>query len=378
MVADTFFRRRSKISRRLKELEVAGLFVTDPLNVYYLTGFTGDSSFLLVTAKQSILISDRRFEIQIAEECPQLEAAIRGPTKTTLQEAIDTLKLLHLSSVGIDSSHLTLAQFEKLGEALPEVSWVRTPGVVEELRAIKEPVEIEAIRQSVRIAEQAFGMFRAMLRPSDSEKELADAMESYIRRAGGRSSGFPTIVGVGARSALPHAIPTDVRVETADFLLVDWGVCGPLYQSDLTRVIPAPPVEDRSRKRQREKVESKLRNLYTVVLQAQERAIAAIGPGVSVKDVDKAARGFIADAGFGKNFNHGLGHGIGLATHEKPDIRATSDDVLQPGMIVTVEPGIYLEGFGGVRIEDDVVVTPDGREVLSSLPKTWDALWHST
>lgn len=378
MASDTYARRRAKLSRRFKELELDGLLVTDPLNVYYLTGFTGDSSFLLHTARQSILVSDKRFEIQIREECPDLDARIRGPMKTTLQETIDTIKQLHLTSLGVESRTLTLLQFETLREAHPALVWVRTMGLVEELRAIKDPGEIEAIRRSVRIAEKAFTMFRSMLRPEDTEKELVDAMESYLRRAGGSGSAFPTIVAVGERSALPHAPPSETRMDAADFLLLDWGVKGPLYQSDLTRVFPTPAPEDSARRQQRRKVESKLQKIYTVVLQAQERAIAAIGPGVPVKEVDVAARGYIEAAGYGKNFNHGLGHGIGLQTHELPDIRGSSDHVLKPGMIVTVEPGIYLDGFGGVRIEDDVLVTPDGREVLSSLPKTWDAIWHST
>jgi Xaa-Pro aminopeptidase len=237
---------------------------------------------------------------------------------------------------------------------------------------------VEAVREAVGFAERAFAMFRAMLRPTDTEKELADAMDGYLRRAGATESAFPVIVGVGERSALPHATPTQIAVSSSDFLLVDWGARGALYRSDLTRVIPAPLGGGSNSRTARQKVESKLQKIYTIVLQAQERAIAAIGPGVAAKEVDLAARGFIESSGFGKQFNHGLGHGIGLDIHEAPDLRGTSDHLLQPGMIVTVEPGIYLEGFGGVRIEDDVLVTPDGREVLSSLPKTWDAVWHST
>ena len=378
MVMDQPLRRRQRLLRRRKELELDALFITNPLNVGYLTGFSGDSSYLILSAKHSILVSDTRFSIQIADECPGLETNIRSHDKTTLQAAIETLTQLHVSTVGVESRHLTLELFEKLREALSSVVWVRTLNLVEELRAIKDAGEIAAIRKSVKIAEQAFVMLRAMLQPTDTEKELVNALETYLRRAGGSGSAFPTIVAIGERSALPHAPPGDKRVEEADFLLVDWGACGPVYQSDLTRVIPSPRPEESSRKRMRSKVESKLQKIYTVVLQAQERAIAAIHPGVAVKEVDFAARGFIADAGYGKNFSHGLGHGIGLQTHELPDIRATSDHMLQPGMIVTVEPGIYIEGFGGVRIEDDVLVTPDGHEVLSRLPKTWDAIWHST
>ena len=216
-------------------------------------------------------------------------------------------------------------------------------------------------------------MFRAMLSASDTEEDLADAVEQYVRRAGARRTSFPTIVAIGDRSALPHAPPTKRKVEESDFLLLDWGAAGPRYISDVTRVIGTAAIQGR---KPDPAVESKLRGLYTVVLKAQTRAIAAIRPGVPVKEVDAAARGYIEQAGFGKEFNHGLGHGIGLMVHEKPDVRSTSTDVLEIGMVLTVEPGIYIPGFGGVRIEDDVLVTPAGCEVLTaSIPKEWERMW---
>ena len=209
-------------------------------------------------------------------------------------------------------------------------------------------------------------MFVAALRPGDSEKELTDAMESYLRRAGASHSSFPTIVAVGDHSALPHAPTTNRRVEESRFLLLDWGASGRFYKSDITRMLVTAG----------EKVESRLEKLYTVVLTAQRRAIEAVRPGVKAGDIDTVVRSYLSDEGFNEYFNHGLGHGIGMQVHEGPNIRAKSEDVIEAGMVFTLEPGVYLPGFAGVRIEDDVLVTPDGCEVLTNLPKEPSDVFH--
>jgi Xaa-Pro aminopeptidase len=358
-----FVRRRQRFLRVLKEEKLHAFLVTNPLNVSYLTGFTGEGSFLIVAPKKLILVSDTRFTIQIAEECPDLETSIRGPGKTTWQQAADVISKLGLGSIGVESQHLTLANHDLLEELAPAVDFVPKRGLAERLRAVKDPSEIEAIREAIGYGRRAFTMLKALLAPSDTEKEIADAVDGYIRRAGGCGTSFQTIVAIGDRSALPHCPPSNRRIEEADFFLLDWGARGPLYTSDLTRVVRSPFFLDR---RGRGRVESKLEKIYTVVLQAQARALAAVRPGAAVKDVDAAARSFIAQAGFEKEFNHGLGHGIGLQVHEAPDIRSTSTEVLQPGMVFTLEPGIYLRNFGGVRLEDNILVTPDGSEVLSA------------
>jgi Xaa-Pro aminopeptidase len=190
-------------------------------------------------------------------------------------------------------------------------------------------------------------------------------MESYVRRAGGEKTSFPTIIAVGERAALPHAPPTGKRVRESGFLLVDWGASGPLYKSDLTRML----LPRKNAPSQGSQSDAKLDAIYGLVLKAQKQAIALIRPGARGQDVDAAARAVFQNAGFGQNFGHGLGHGIGLQVHEGPSLRPNSTSVLQAGMVVTVEPGLYFPEWGGVRIEDDVLVTPDGCEVLSSLPK---------
>ena len=228
---------------------------------------------------------------------------------------------------------------------------------MESLRVRKDASEIAQIREAIGIAERAFGMFCAMLRPEDCEKESCDNLEMYIRRAGGQCASFPSIVAVGERAALPHAPPTQRCVSEAGLLLVDWGASGAFYKSDLTRVLAT------------RRISPKLEKVYAVVLKAQEHALRAIRPGVKASDIDAEARSVIARAGFGQFFGHGLGHGIGLQVHEAPMLRQNSAAVLEEGMVVTVEPGIYLPGWGGVRIEDDVLVTPDGCEVLTHVPK---------
>jgi Xaa-Pro aminopeptidase len=360
--------RQADLIRAVSDAGLDALLVAKPCNVSYLTGFTGDSSFCLVTKDRAILVSDDRFRAQIEVECPGLETHIRGHDRNTYQAVGDVVTKLGLRDVGVEASGVTLEAFEKLKAECGTANLVGTSGLVEKLREVKDETEVAAIRNAIRVAEQAFAALRATMRPSDSEKELADLLDGYVRRAGGDGMAFPTIVGVGDRSALPHCPQSDRRLSESPFLLVDWGVRARLYHSDLTRVLWAPGQSDRRA------VESKLQKVYTVVLEAQTRAIAAIRPGVSVRDVDAAARGHIAAAGYGDAFTHGLGHGIGLEVHEAPAVRANSDDVLRAGMVLTIEPGIYLPGFGGVRVEDDLLVTPDGAEVLTGVPRDWNSL----
>ncbi len=354
-------RRRQKLIRALKPAKLDLLAVGNPLNVTYLTGFSGDSSWLLLNPKRAILVSDGRYEAQIAEECPGLDAIIRKPDRTILQAVSDALMKLGARSVGLEANHVTLADAEKLRELAPSLSWCAKAGMVESLRRIKDTSEIEQIREAIGFAEKSFAMFLAMLQPGDTEKSLVDAMESYVRRAGGKCTAFPTLVGIGDRSALPHVPPTDRRVDEAGFLLLDWGANGRFYKSDLTRMIVTGHME--------RKVESRLEKLYTTVLTAQKMALQAIRPGVKADDVDRTVRAYFESEGLADQFNHGLGHGFGLQIHEGPFTRPNSVDVYEAGMITTVEPGIYFSGWGGIRIEDDVLVTPDGCEVLTSVPK---------
>jgi Xaa-Pro aminopeptidase len=350
--------RRESLRRLLVEKNLAALLVTDERNVTYLTGFTGDSSYLLVSRERELLISDKRYTQQLEEECPGLDVAIRGPGGTLTDFAAAVVAKLGLPSLAIEADVVTVGFYQKLKESLKGTSLANSSGLVESLREIKDAGEIAEIREAIQIAQRAFAAIRAALRLGRSEKEVADELEYQIRLFGGVCGAFPSIVGVGPRAALPHGRPVrDSRIGDHDFVLIDWGARGRLYHSDLTRVLVTG------------KLSPQLEQVYGVVLKAQQAAIARIRPGAVLKEVDAAARAVIADAGHGDAFGHSLGHGIGLAVHELPRLAPDQDRRLAAGMVVTVEPGIYLPGWGGVRIEDDVLVTPDGCEVLTSVPK---------
>jgi len=354
--------RRDRLLRTIKDESLDGVLVTTPVNVTYLSGFSGDSSYLILSPAKTILVSDGRFTQQLAEECPGLETFIRKPAVTVAQAAAGVLHEIGLRAVGCESGHLTLAELQALADAAPAVSWKPGRDRVEQLRQVKDADEIAQIRAAIRSAERAFAMFRACLRGQDTEKELADAMEMYVRRAGGAATAFPPIVGIGDRSALPHAPLTNRRLDESSLVLVDWGASGRFYKSDLTRVLL-------TRNNCKDGPPALFEEVYTIVLEAQKRALAAVRPGVKAAEVDAVARAYLAQAGYGEQFNHSLGHGFGLVIHEGPFLKPGAETVLQPGMVVTLEPGVYLAGRFGVRIEDDVLVTPDGAEVLSSLPR---------
>jgi Xaa-Pro aminopeptidase len=359
--------RRRSLARQLKPLALDALLVSNPVNVTYLTGFTGEASYLIVGRARQLLVTDGRFTGQLADECPGLELHVRPPTTTTPPELAKVLTGLGFKTVGFEGRHVTVAMLETWKDLAKSLEWAPQPGLVEAMRVIKDADEVSQIREAIAIAERAYAMFRAMIEPDATERDLCDALEMYVRKAGGTGTSFPSIVAAGERSALAHAPPTDRTVDSSDWLLVDWGAAGGYYKSDLTRLLITRRSWFRPRKARPD--DPKFAKVYSAVLAAQERAIAAIRPGVEAKTVDAAARSALADAGYEKAFTHGLGHGLGLQVHEAPDLRASSTDVLQPGMVVTVEPGVYLPNWGGVRIEDDVLVTPDGCERLTTLPR---------
>ncbi|MEO6808610.1 MAG: Xaa-Pro peptidase family protein [Isosphaeraceae bacterium] len=355
--------RRERLAETLPGDDVEAMLVSSVTNVGYLTGFTGDSSALLVQNDRAILISDGRYTTQLDQECPDVEAHIRPVGQPLMEGIAEVVGRLGLRRLAFESPVLTVAEFETLNDALPTVQWHGLTGRVETLRLIKDESEIEAIRAAVDYAERAFTMLRSGLRLDETEKDATDLLEGYLRRCGAESSSFPPIVAVGSHAALPHYRGTaGTRLGDDDFVLIDWGADGGPYKSDLTRVVVTG------------KVTAKFAEIYRAVLTAQALGIAAIRPGVKACDVDAEARASLEDAGFGSLFSHGLGHGVGREIHEAPLLRKGCDIVLQPGMIVTVEPGVYLPDWGGVRIEDDVLVTPDGCEVLTRVPKTLDAI----
>ena len=236
--------------------------------------------------------------------------------------------------LAIEGDSMTVSLRDQIAGKLPNIELVATSGLVETLRLVKDQDEIALLKKAVWQAEKAFAVLRATLRPEQTEKQLVDELARQMRLFGAKDCSFASIAAVGARAALPHAVAGSQRVEEGDILLVDWGADEGLYKSDLTRVLVTG------------KISPKLRRVYEVVLDAQVQAIAAVRPGVTGHDVDAVARGIIAKAGFGRCFGHGLGHGLGLEIHEAPRLAANIATVLKPGMVVTVEPGIYLPGWG--------------------------------
>ncbi len=357
MPMDYHAARRKKLRRLIKQHGVDALLVTNYTNVTYLTGFTGDDSYLLLSRNDEIILSDARYTTQLEEECPDLKLNIRGPGVDMIEAIARVARSAKVHSLGIEADSMTVGLKNRIDSKLDKIELSPTGGLVEKLRLIKDREEIRLLREAVRYAQKSFEVLRATLRADLTEKQVAADLEHQMRGLGAKGCSFPPIIAVGDNAALPHATPTDRRIEESPFVLVDWGADGGLYKSDLTRVLANG------------KIPPKLERIYRVVLKAQTQAIAAIKPGVTCHSVDRVARKVIEKAGFGKRFGHGLGHGIGLDIHEGPRLTSNNTQELQAGMVVTVEPGIYLPGFGGVRIEDDVLVTSSGHEVLTDVPK---------
>jgi len=349
--------RRKKLRALIRKARADALLVTNFTNVTYLTGFTGDDSYLLAGLDGEVLVTDPRYTTQLEEECPELKLEVREPGVTMLQGVSGAVKRAGIERLGIEGGSATVSFQQSLEKALPNFTLVTTENLVERLRIVKDKDEIEATRVACQQARRAYDAVRAGLTPDMTELEVAAELEYRARRFGAKALSFPAIVAVGPRAALPHARPTSRRLGDGDFTLIDWGVNSGLYMSDLTRIMVTG------------RISPKLRKIYGIVLKAQLAAIDAIRPGLTGEEVDRVARRVITRAGFGKAFGHGLGHGTGMEIHEAPRLAVGQKTKLRPGMIVTVEPGIYVPGWGGVRIEDDVLVTRTGYEVLSDVPK---------
>ena len=350
-------KRREQLVASLAETQADGMLVSNIKNVRYLTGFTGSAAYLFISPQHQVLASDARYSIQLEQECSGIEIDIRDVASTLLDSAVRIVKSFGWKSVAVESARLSKADFDELQSRLTDVQMIDTTQVVERLRMIKDKTEIAAIRKSVQVNQTAFQNAVDAASPEQTEREFSFVLEAEMRKLGARRFAFDPIVGVGPRAALPHGRPSDVKLGSASNFLVDWGANVDGYLSDLCRlVITGDP-------------EPKFVEIYDIVLRAQAAAIAQIQPGIEARTIDAAARCVIEEAGFGDFFQHGSGHSFGLEIHEQPFLSPSSDVILTAGMVLTVEPGIYLPGIAGVRIEDDVLVTDSGCEVLSNLPK---------
>jgi Xaa-Pro aminopeptidase len=348
-------KRIDRLRERLKEQDLEALLVTHPMNRRYLTGFTGTAGMVLVTEKDAKLLVDFRYVEQARKQAPHLDVVRVGgePFRTVG----GLCREWNVSRLAFEQDHLVYARVEKLKSALDGAEVVPVSNMVEKLRETKDADELDTLRRAARIADEAFTEILKEIRPGLRERDIAFRLEFLMREKGAASSSFDIIVASGPRSALPHGVASDRVLEKGDLVTLDFGAVYEGYCSDITRTI----VLGKPNERQRE--------IYEIVLHAQQTALEAVRPGVTGREVDKVARDIITERGYGEQFGHSTGHGIGLEIHEAPTLSVNGETVLQSGMVVTVEPGIYLPGFGGVRIEDDVVVTEQGKEVLTHSPK---------
>ncbi len=357
----------SQNSRPDTDDAVDGMIVSYLEHGKYLTGFTGSNALVIITKDHALFLTDGRYDLQSSTEVPGFDRVILPPASDLALAAAQKVAALGIKRAGFETTHLTYAAYNSLAknmaEIAPAVQLIGRTNVVEFIKAIKDADEIAALRVAIDAADEAFTHLQQIVKPGMSELDVAWELESFLRRVKGATRlGFDSIIGSGPNSAMIHGRPTERILGSSggsEFLLCDYGCEINGYNSDLTRtfVVNGEPTA-----RQRE--------IYDVVKAAQLAALEAIKPGVIGKDVDAAARNIITAAGFGNNFNHGLGHGLGRLVHDQYGVfNATSELVIREGMVVTVEPGIYLDGWGGVRIEDDVLVTATGYEVLTHSTK---------
>ena len=332
------------------------LLVNNPRDIRYLTGFAGDDSWLLVRKRAATLhvISDFRFEQELARAAPHVRAMMR--TGSLAEALAGLVRRLRVGRVAMQSSRVTLAQRKTLVKHMGAGSLLAVDAGMLDQRGVKGREEVTAIRRAIRIQEEAYRHTLAYIKPGRTELQIAARIEYEMRQLGSDGAAFPTIVAVGSNASLPHAVPGNRKVRNGSVVLIDWGARSGGYCGDLTRVVAVG------------RMSPKLRRVYSIVLKAQRAAIDAVAPGKTLAEIDRVARDVIAKAGYGPRFGHSLGHGIGLSVHEQPVLSQRAKGVLEPGNVVTVEPGIYLPGSLGVRIEDDVLVTERGRRVLSQLP----------
>lgn len=337
-----------------EKLGIDGMLITSAYNRRYMTNFTGSAGVVLISEEKAQFITDFRYVEQAAKQCQGYE--IVKHTGAIPDEIANQAKKLGIKKLGFEQDHLTFSAFKAYEKAV-ESELVPISGVLEKLRLIKTESEIKILKVAADIADAAFKHIIQFIRPGLTELEVSNELEFFMRKAGATSSSFDIIVASGHRSALPHGVASDKVIEKGDFVTLDYGAYYNGYVSDITRTIAVGEPEE------------KLKEIYQIVLQAQLRGMEGIKPGMSGKEADALTRDYITEKGYGEYFGHSTGHGIGLEVHEGPALSSKSEIILEPGMAVTVEPGIYIPGLGGVRIEDDTLITKDHNEPLTHSTK---------
>jgi Xaa-Pro aminopeptidase len=349
--------RITALRKQLQEKELDALLVSQPENRRYLSGFTGSAGYIIVTPQEALLLVDFRYTEQAGQQAPHCK--VQRFTGRLDEDLPDLLSRLGGKRWGFERAHVTVALYDKLRPIFEQagIDLEGVEGAVEKIREVKEPGEQAALRKAIRLTDEAFAHAVTWVRPGVTEKQVAWEIEKYIREHGGEGLSFPTIVGSGPNGAKPHHGAGDRPLKIGEPIVIDMGAIVDGYHADMTRTICLGQPDEQ------------FWAIYSLVLTAQERAEKGLRAGMPCADVDRLARQVIADAGYGEQFGHGLGHGVGLATHELPRLSFLATDDLPAGATVTVEPGIYLPGWGGVRIEDIVLVGEDGAEILTETSK---------
>ncbi|MGD0908654.1 MAG: Xaa-Pro peptidase family protein [Candidatus Acidiferrales bacterium] len=347
--------RLNRLRHALEAQGVSALLETHPPNIYYLSGFSGDSGALLIDSSSATLFTDGRFTLQAKEESPGFRVRIhRGP----LLEAVGEHLQKGRSRVAVSPSHVSLAGWKVIKKAAGKnVSWVGVDGIVDQLRAVKDSFEIERMRDAARLGSEVMDETIRLIRPGVTELDIAAEIVYRMRRKGASGESFEAIVAAGPRSALPHARPTARQIGKNELVVLDLGAILRHYCSDLTRTVHVG------------RAPARVRRWYEAVLEAQGAARDAVKHGVRAGEVDAAARNVLQRKGFGRYFVHSTGHGVGLEIHEGPRIARDQKKKLEAGNVVTLEPGVYVEGVGGIRIEDEALVTRHGTEILTTPPR---------
>ncbi|MFZ5596568.1 MAG: M24 family metallopeptidase [Bacillota bacterium] len=332
-----------------------GFLVTRPENRYYLTGFTGSAGSVLVTGGEIYLVTDFRYAEQARIQSPHCRVIV---SSEAAPDAISKLAgELNINMLGCEGDHLTYHQFTLLGDRCWEIGIKPLAGVIDGLRTVKDSYEIEKIGQAVDLSDRAFSHILPFIVEGAEERDIALELEFFMRKEGAEGVSFPIIVASGERSSMPHGIASGKRIAPGDLVTMDFGAMLDGYNSDITRTVVLGAADEKQKK------------IYQIVLEAQLSGIKAVRAGIKASEVDRAARSVIEAYGYGEHFGHSTGHGVGLQIHENPRVSSKDDTELKPGMVITIEPGIYLPGWGGVRIEDTVVVEDRGCRVLTKSMK---------
>ena len=351
--------RIDKLRLAMHEAELDALVVTAPSNIRYLTGFTGSSGVVVVTPNDMVLVTDGRYTEQAADQLAASKAPSRLEITSTAQRELLSAAVANATRVGLEADHITWSTQRRYSEDwFQDSQVVPTTGLVEQLRRTKDDAELARMELAAAVADAALANRRSSLLDGLTESEFALALDSEMRRLGASGTSFETIVASGPNGAMPHARPTDRQLQDGDLVVLDFGCVVDGYCSDMTRTVAIGDVDPTCVQ------------MLEVVTAANAAGVAAVGPGIAASEVDAAARAVIAEAGWLDAFTHGTGHGVGLDIHEAPRVAGTSTDTLAIGDVVTVEPGVYLPAHGGVRMEDSVVVTPEGCRPLTHTTKS--------